>query len=140
MTLEQNVSWNEIDSLVELLCKKILKLNRNFSSITTLSRGGLVPSRLVADYLGIETILIDQKKISSDSLFVDDIYDSGDAFNKVFSKVDSPSKFVFVTLYARRGKKYPKNLIYAKKTNNDGYVVFPWDKLEFKRLKNNLDI
>ena len=53
MTLEQNVSWNEIDSLVELLCKKILKLNRNFSSITTLSRGGLVPSRLVADYLGI---------------------------------------------------------------------------------------
>ena len=138
MTLEQNVSWNEIDSLVESLCKKILKLNRNFSSITTLSRGGLVPSRLVADYLGIETILIDQKKISSDSLFVDDIYDSGDAFNKVFSKVDSPSKFVFVTLYARRGKNYPKNLIYAKKTNNAGYVVFPWDKLEFKRSKNNL--
>jgi len=140
MTLEQNVSWNEIDSLVELLCKKILKLNRNFSSITTLSRGGLVPSRLVADYLGIETILIDQKKISSDSLFVDDIYDSGDAFNKVFTKVDSPSKFVFATLYARRGKNYPKNLIYAKKTNNDGYVVFPWDKLEFERSKNNLDI
>jgi len=140
MTLEQNVSWNEIDSLVESLCKKILKLNRNFSSITTLSRGGLVPSRLVADYLGIETILIDQKKISSDSLFVDDIYDSGDAFTKVFSKVDSPSKFIFATLFARRGKNYPQNLIYAKKTNNDGYVVFPWDKLEFERSKNNLDI
>jgi len=140
MTFEQNVSWNEIELLVESLCKKILKLNRNFTSITTLSRGGLVPSRLVADYLGIESILIDKKKISSDSLFIDDIFDSGNAFHKVFSKVDSPSKFVFATLFARRGKNYPKNLIYAKKTNDAGYVVFPWDKLEFKRNKNNLHI
>ena len=133
MTLEQNVSWDEIESLVKSLCKKILKLNRNFTSITTLSRGGLVPSRLVADYLGIDIILIDKKKISSDSLFVDDIFDSGNAFHKSLSKVDHPSKFVFATLFARRGKNYPKNLIYAKKTNDDGYVVFPWDKLEFKR-------
>ncbi|MBT5200554.1 MAG: phosphoribosyltransferase [Thaumarchaeota archaeon] len=135
MLLEQNVSWDEIELLVDLLSKKISKLNRNFSSITTLSRGGLVPSRLVADNLGIETILIDKKKISSNSLFIDDIFDSGDAFHKVLSKVDVPSKFVFATLFARRGKTYPKNLIYAKKTDNDAYVVFPWDKLEFKRSK-----
>jgi len=135
MSLEQNVSWGEIESLVDLLSKKISKLNRHFSSITTLSRGGLVPSRLVADDLGIETILIDKKNISSDSLFIDDIFDSGDAFHKVLSTVDVPSKFVFATLFARRGKTYPKNLIYAKKTNNDAYVIFPWDKLEFKRSK-----
>ena len=135
MLLEQNVSWDEIELLVDLLSKKISKLNRNFSSITTLSRGGLVPSRLVADNLGIETILIDKKKISSNSLFIDDIFDSGDSFHKVLSKVDVPSKFVFATLFARRGKTYPKNLIYAKKTDNDAYVVFPWDKLEFKRSK-----
>ena len=135
MSLEQNVSWDEIELLVDLLSKKISKLNRNFSSITTLSRGGLIPSRLVADNLGIETILVDKKKIFSDSLFIDDIFDSGDAFHKVLSTVDVPSKFVFATLFARRGKTYPKNLIYAKKTNNDAYVIFPWDKLEFKRSK-----
>jgi len=49
--------------------------------------------------------------------------------------VNSPSKLVFVTLFARRGKKYPKNLIFAKKTINAEYVVFPWDKLEFQRSK-----
>ena len=133
MSLEQDVSWNEIDSMMKILSKKISKLNRSFSSITTLSRGGLVPSRLLADHLGIESIFIDKRKITSDSLFVDDIFDSGKTFEKILSKVNSPSKLVFATLFARRGKKYPKNLIFAKKTINDAYVIFPWDKLEFQR-------
>ncbi len=133
MSLEQDVSWNEIDSMIKILSKKISKLNRSFSSITTLSRGGLVPSRLLADHLGIESIFVDKRKITSDSLFVDDIFDSGKTFEKFLSKVNSPSKLVFATLFARRGKKYPKNLIFAKKTINDAYVIFPWDKLEFQR-------
>lgn len=131
----QNVSWDEIESLVEILTKKILKLPRTFSSITTLSRGGLVPSRLLADRLGIKEIYVDKKKISSNSLFVDDIFDTGDTFNEIIPKVDDPSKLVFATLFARRGKKYPKQIVYAKKTNNNAYVVFPWDKLEFHRTQ-----
>ncbi|MDH5431632.1 MAG: phosphoribosyltransferase [Nitrosopumilus sp.] len=131
----QSVSWDEIESLVEILAKKILKLPRTFSSITTLSRGGLVPSRLLADHLGIKKIYVDKKKISSDSLFVDDIFDTGDTFNEVIPKVDDPSKLVFATLFARRGKKYPKQIVYAKKTNNNAYVIFPWDKLEFHRIQ-----
>ena len=136
MVLQQNVDWNEIESLIKILSTSVLKLSRTFSSITTLSRGGLVPSRLLADHLGIKKIFVDKNKISSDSLFVDDIFDTGETFEKVITKVDDPSKLVFVTLFARRGKKYPKQLIYAKKTDNSAYVVFPWDKLEFKRSQN----
>ena len=132
MVLSQNVSWNEIESLVGKLSENILKLPRTFSSITTLSRGGLIPSRLLADSLGIKTILVDQKIISSDSLFVDDIFDTGKTFYDVFANVDNSSKFVFATLFARRGIKYPEQLIYAEKTFDDSYVVFPWDRLEFK--------
>jgi hypothetical protein len=135
MSFEQNVSWNEIESLIQILSKKILNLGRDFSSITTLSRGGLVPSRLLADYLGIKKIFVDKKNISSDSLFIDDIFDSGDTFNKIIPNVDNPSKLVFATLFARSEKKYPKQLVYAKKTDNSEYVVFPWDKLEFQRSK-----
>lgn len=131
--LSQDVDWFEIESLVKKLSKKISKLPRTFSSITTLSRGGLVPARLVADQLGIKKIFVDKKKISSDSLFVDDIFDSGDTFDEIIKRVDVPSKFVYATLFARRGKKYPKQLLYGKKTNNSAYVVFPWDKLEFER-------
>ena len=130
--MEQYVSWSEIDSLIRVLSDLVLKSPRTFSSISTLSRGGLIPSRLLADHLGIKTIFVDQKIISSNSLVIDDIFDSGVTFEKILSKIDDPSKLFFVTLFARSGKKYPPQLVYAAKTNDDAYVVFPWDVLEFK--------
>ena len=132
MITKQYVSWTDIESLIEKLSENILKLSRNFSSITTLSRGGLVPSRLLADALGFKKIFVDQKIVNSDSLFVDDIFDTGKTFSNVFSNVDDPSKFLFATLFARRGMKYPEQLLYAEKTLDDSYVVFPWDKFEFE--------
>jgi uncharacterized protein len=131
MIAAQHVDWSDIESLIEKLSKNILKLPRTFSSITTLSRGGLIPSRLLADSLGIKTILVDQKIICFDSLFVDDIFDSGKTFYDILPNVDNSSKFVFATLFARRGMKYPEQLMYAEKTFDDSYVVFPWDKLEY---------
>ena len=128
----QDVSWADIESLIEKLSENILKLSRNFSSITTLSRGGLVPSRLLADSLGLKKIFVDQPIVSSDSLFVDDIFDTGKTFDNVFSCVDDQSKFIFATLFARRGTQYPEQLIYGEKTLDNSYLVFPWDKLEFK--------
>ena len=131
----EKVSWSEVEKLIKILSEKINSMSREFSNISTISRGGLVPARLLADRLGIDSILVDQKKISSNSIFIDDIYDSGNTFKKIINKVDSPSDFVYATLFARRGKKYPKQLIYAKKTKNNNYIVYPWDKLEYKRLE-----
>jgi len=131
MVKSQYVSWNEIENNVQIISNKILKSSKTFSSITTISRGGLIPSRLLADSLGIEKIFVDQNIISSDSLFVDDIFDTGNTFENIILNVDNPSKFVFATLFARCGMKYPKQLVYAEKTFDDSYVVFPWDKLEF---------
>ena len=128
----QEVNWNDIEEIIKKLSKRILELNRTFSSITTVSRGGLIPSRLIADALNIKKIYVDQNKISSDSLFVDDIFDSGKTFNNIFLHVDDGSKFIFATLYARRGMAYPEQLIYGEKTFDNSYVVFPWDRSEFK--------
>ena len=134
MVITHDVSWADIENLIQILSNNILRLSRSFTSITTLSRGGLVPSRLLADTLGIKKIFVDQTSVSSDSLFVDDIFDTGKTFDNILSCVDDPSKFIFATLFARRGMKYPEQLIYAEKTFDDSYVVFPWDKLEFKNL------
>ncbi len=131
----QKVTWSEVDKLMKILAEKINNLPCDFNSISTITRGGLVPARLLADHLGIDTILVDQKKIPVDSIFVDDIYDSGSTFKKILSRVESPTKLVYVTLYARRGKKYPKQLIFAKKTNTNAYLVYPWDKLEYRRMQ-----
>ena len=129
----QEVNWNDVEETIKKLSKRILELNRTFSSISTVSRGGLIPSRLIADVLDIKKIHVDQNKISSDSLFVDDIFDSGKTFHNTLLNVDDTSKFVFATLYARRGMMYPKQLIYAEKTFDDSYVVFPWDKFEYEQ-------
>ena len=51
----------------------------------------------------------------------------------ISSSLPSDSKIIFTTLYARRGMTYPDQLIYGEETFDDSYVVFPWDKLEFKK-------
>ena len=132
----QNVTWTEIENLTKLLYAKISAISKEFSSISTISRGGLVPARLLADYMGIDVIFVDKNKIQPHSLFVDDIYDSGDTFKRIIPKITDPSNFVYATLFARRGKKYPKQLVYAKKTKGNEYIVYPWEKLEHKRLND----
>jgi len=133
MVTSQYVSWIEIENTIKIISNKILKSSKNFSSITTISRGGLIPSRLLADSLNIDQIFVDQKIISPDSLFVDDIFDTGKTFSEIISKVSNSSKFTFVTLFARRGMPYPEQLIYGKQTLDDSYVVFPWDKFEYEK-------
>ena len=129
------ISWKEVDSLTKLLSDKIKRTGRKFNSISTITRGGLVPSRLMADRLDINEVLVDKNEIPSDSLFVDDIYDSGDTFKKVLSKVENPNTLVYATLFARKGKRFPKQLIFAKKTKGNEYIVYPWDRFEHKRMK-----
>lgn len=130
-----SISWKRIEKITKLLAKKIKSTKKQFNSISTITRGGLVPARLMADILDIHEILVDKNKIPSDSLFVDDIYDSGDTFKKILSKVENPSDLVYATLFARKGKRYPKQLIYANKTKGNEYIVYPWDRLEHKRMK-----
>jgi len=133
MVNSQYVSWNDIENTVQIVSKKISKLSKNFSSISTVSRGGLIPSRLLADSLGIEKIFVDQKTISSDSLFVDDIFDTGKTYSDIISKVSNSSEITFATLFVRRGVTFPEQLIYGQQTFDDSYVVFPWDKFEFEK-------
>ena len=137
---KSSLTWSDIESQVAVLVTKIRKTGFEFDTIATVSRGGLVPARLVADHFDVKKILIDKNKILPRTLFVDDIYDSGNTFNRIFPLVLEPKNFLYATLVARKGMKYPKQLVYAKKTLGQEYVVFPWDKLEsnrdFKHIKD----
>lgn len=123
-------NWDEIESAITTLVKKIIDTKIQFRTISTISRGGLVPSRLVADRLGIKQILVDGESIAADSLFIDDIYDSGETFRKIIQRVDDQDSLVFATIYARRKERYPKQLIYAELTRDSEYIVYPWDRFE----------
>ncbi|HEX5358814.1 MAG TPA: phosphoribosyltransferase [Candidatus Nitrosotalea sp.] len=132
------LTWSDIESQVKVLVAKIRKNGFEFDTIATVSRGGLVPARLVADHFDIKKILVDKNKIPPRTLFVDDIYDSGDTFNRILSLVLEPESFLYATLLARKDMKYPKQLVYAKKTLGQEYVVFPWDKLESHRNSRHI--
>ena len=123
-------NWDEIEECVKVLVEKILDTKQQFNVLYTLSRGGLVPARLVADRLNIKQILVDEETIPENSLFVDDIYDTGETFRKIMSKIENCDTVIFATLFARRNKQYPKELVYAKLTKDSEYVVFPWDRFE----------
>jgi hypoxanthine phosphoribosyltransferase len=122
--------WNEIESCINILVEKILSKKFLFRSISTISRGGLVPARLVADRFNIKQIFVDVDTIPVDSLFVDDIYDTGETFRKIIQRADNPDQLVYATLFARREKNHPKQLLYAKLTKDNEYIVYPWDRFE----------
>jgi hypothetical protein len=129
------VTWKKVEELSNILLQNLKKKdNINFHSVSTISRGGLVPARIIADILGIDKILVDKNQIPIDSIFVDDIYDSGNTFKKIISKAENPKSLVYATLFARRGKQFPKQLIFATQTKGSEYVVFPWEKFEHKRF------
>lgn len=132
------MSWSDVESCVKILSDMIEKTGFEFDKIATVSRGGLVPARLIADHFNIKKILVDKKVISEKTLFVDDIYDSGDTFKKIIPLVKEPKNFVYATLMARKGVSYPKQLVHAKKTHGKEYVVFPWDRLESQRTLKSL--
>lgn len=118
-----------------VLAGKVQATGRKFDRIATVSRGGLVPARLMADRLGIKEIIVDPAKIPPGVLFVDDIYDSGRTFRKMASRARNPEDLVYATLVARRGKKYPKQLVYARRTRGMEYIVFPWERDEYRRSR-----
>jgi len=129
------ITWQRVEELSKILWQNLEKTNHmKIHSISTISRGGLIPARLIADIMGLDKILVDQNQIPTDSIFVDDIYDSGNTFKKIISKAEDPKSLVYATLFARKGKEYPKQLVFATQTKSSEYVVFPWEKFEHKRL------
>ncbi|MDE1872416.1 MAG: phosphoribosyltransferase [Thaumarchaeota archaeon] len=128
-------TWSDIEVDVKILAEEIKRTGFRFDKIATISRGGLIPARLLADHLDIKNVFVDKNKIPAKTLFIDDIYDSGKTFRKIMSRVKFPDNFVYATLMARRKTRYPKQLIYAKKTKSTEYIVFPWELLEQKRSK-----
>ena len=135
--LEEDVriQWSNIESMVSNIAEKVTEICKTnhwsmFTSIKTVSRGGLVPARLVADRLGIKEINVvrNGEACVKGDLFVDDIFDTGKTYRK-FGKMAS----IFASLFMRKGTDLPKNVIFSNETLGNEYVVFPWDKLEYRK-------
>ncbi len=127
---DSRLMWNDIETLVTTLVEQIQRQVTDIMEIYTISRGGLIPARLIADRLNIKSIKVLTEPLIG-GVIIDDIYDSGKTYNK-FGKQAG----LYAVLHLRKDKKPPKNLIYSRETDGQEYIVYPWDKNEFNRMKS----
>ena len=150
-------SWDDIFDMCVEGADRIDQLGINFDIIIALSRGGLVPGRLVSDLLEIRDVIvldvkyyfgigvkIDKPKItelvrtsitSKNVLLVDDVVDSGESI-KAASEYLSSFKPKIMKIFTLNVK--PKRIInpdiFIKETS--AWIIYPWELLEcFKELE-----
>lgn len=154
-----NLSWDEIEKMCEKLKEKISNSNFNIDVIVGISRGGLVPARILADlfdikdlgtmkiesYTGIGTkkepkitqdLLIDIK--SKNVLLVDDVVDSGESLilAKEHLLKKSPKNLKIATLHYKKTSKIIPDF-YIEET--DKWIIYPWERNEtMKEIEKNL--
>jgi len=135
------LSYHDIHTDCIELAKKIKKKYKP-EKLILISRGGLIPGSIIANYLGIQDVDVialktyaDRKRskeikvykrIKSEKklLVIDDLVDSGETA-KIVKEMMPNSKFV--VLYAKTsGKKQADLHLYDFKDSD--WLVFPWEQ------------
>ncbi len=130
------------------VAKKILKDKRRLDCLIGISRGGLIPTRLLSDFLSIKDVriirsiyytgtgetlerpIVDLSTIGDIQnlkvLIVDDVADTGDTLIEVKKEIMNrgASEAYIATLYVKPWRKIHVDY-YAAET--DKWIVFPWE-------------
>ena len=152
----EQVSWDEIDRLVSEVAERVESSGFRPDVIVAIVRGGLVPARLLSDYLGVEDILTMEIKLYEGIgvrgkrpylrqpltgdikgrrvLLVDDISDTGLTLQLAQEVISfyMPGEVRTASIYVKPWTNFVPDY-YARTT--DKWVVFPWEKREFERLQ-----
>jgi hypoxanthine phosphoribosyltransferase len=134
-------TWKEIENLVESLVYIILATGKKYDMILAITTGGIIPARLIARELEINIIQLIQirnKKLYMEEmpplvkdkkyLIVDDIYDTGNTFAKVFAAV---KHFDYDFAFLMTRYKDSNATLVAKVLNHEKWIVFPWEKKRY---------
>lgn len=147
-------TWKEIHELTHITADKIKKSGFHPDVIVSIARGGLVPARLLADYLHVKDLIAiktdhwgltatkdGQAKISyalnmdlsgKKVLVVDDITDTGQSMDlsKQHVMERHPSEVRTATLYHLRNSKYTPDFYGMER--DWAWMIFPWNVREDK--------
>lgn len=134
-------TWQDLEILLEKLAHAIKRSDKKYDVILAITNGGIVPARLISRELDIDQIQfipIRNKKLHAEEmlpllkgkkyLIVDDIYDTGDTFAKVFDVVKGfDCDFAFLMT---RYKESNATLV-GKVLNHEKWIVFPWERKRY---------
>jgi hypoxanthine phosphoribosyltransferase len=145
------ISWERLEELLAALATSIRKRGLKPDIIVGVSRGGLVPTRLISDFLNIRDVIVlgvafyeDLGKTSSQPrithpltrdirgkkvLLLDDVSDTGGSLELAKEHVLSfnPSELVVCTLHRKPWSTFRPD-IFVEET--DRWIIYPWEKVE----------
>lgn len=147
------ITWQELDELIDELASKI---NYNPDALIGVSRGGLIPVRLLSDRLNNPNIAVIRTefytgvgtttktpKITQDIpidvkgktlLVVDDVADTGKSLTLIKKHLLAKgAKDVKIATIHYKNHSEIKPDFYAKETN--AWTAYPWEKQETKLKK-----
>jgi len=142
-----DVSWQEIDDSCRAIAEK-LKNGTKYDCIVCVGRGGMVPARLMSEYLDIKDIKLipahyDGKVVvigdeidfcdfeGKNVLVVDEVYQTGKSINTVCNEIFDCAEEVFITTctcYFNKNSETKPNLYHYEYDDSTDWLVFPWER------------
>lgn len=123
------LEWQEVEDLVFSI-KVQIQQNQNLppiSNIAGLPRGGLIPAVILSHMTGIPY----SDEVTSQTLIVDDIADSGQTLSKYSTNMTA-------VLYYKPNASIIKPTIYGTISNNNDWIVFPWEGVSSMPIQDYL--
>ncbi len=143
--------WRDIEEYCKKLAKEIKKRNVKFDIIIGIARGGLVPARLLSDYLNNDELHVMRVKFYTDVgktaekplilhatqfdikgkrvLLVDDIADTGKSLSVAIDHLKKRgASSIFVVTLVKKPSSIVEPDMYIEET--DRWVIFPWEVAE----------
>lgn len=136
--------------LLEDVCRQIEEDGYQFDIIMGISTGGLLPTKIIANRLGIRTVdvisvnsygpdkqraevklLVDKNfehLRGQDILIVDDLVDHGETMKYVIGVLEeyNPSLVKTAVIYKKSQSKFEPDF-YGQETPHDKWITFSWD-------------
>lgn len=119
------ISWDDIETLTDDLCKVISKSGKQILSVTGLQRGGLIPAVMISHKLNIPYVY----SINSTTLVIDDICDTGETLNNLVTPLTA------VLHYKTEANHKPT--FFAQEVGNE-WIVYPWERKDSDAIQDYL--
>ena len=124
---KMDLSWDDVNTLVDNLCKQIPFELPNIDSVHGIPRGGLIPAVLISHKLDLPYV----NAVGPNTLVVDDIADTGVTLDK------GPGVYTAVLHYKPHTSCF-KPSIYSELHEGDEWVIYPWETKDSDPIQDYL--
>tara|TARA_R110000782_G_scaffold230929_1_gene317191 strand:+ start:310 stop:690 length:381 start_codon:yes stop_codon:yes gene_type:complete len=117
------ISWEEVETLVNILHDNILESGINLIQIYGIPRGGLIPAVMLSHKMDIPIT-----NNYFNNLVIDDICDSGETLK--------PFKSPTAVLHYKPHTSIIEPTFYACKFESDDWIVYPWENKDAEAIQD----